>query len=279
MTPTDVYVLLGLGGGMLASICGVVWSILMWPRAWRTAMQGRPLWALAILAQSGLVAYGINQKVPMPTEPGWQSVPIACDAMCGWNYFYVVAVGVLTVVSVVATLSAAVAVCALVVGVISWRDRPAGEASGWDGITNGQWLDRQFGLLIGERSLARILSPELGTRKPPHRVCDFGPEQVRSSFFVATVCPCGPDEIDLDAVRDLALGHDMVLDAQYELWNPNTDQFDVVTTPVDVSDDGGQALWLRVTWDLRSLERVWSRPLRIRRRARRELTGAAATSI
>ncbi|MCA4726653.1 hypothetical protein [Mycolicibacterium fortuitum] len=278
MTPTDLYLLLGLGIGMLGSVFWVVWSILMWPRVWRKALQGQPLWALVMLAQSVLVAYGINQTVPMPTEPGWQNVPIVCDAMCGWNYFYVVAVGVFAIMSVAATLSAAVAVCTVAMGVISWCARPA-QDSGWDGITNGQWLDRQFGLLIGERSLARILAPQLGNRKPPHRVRDFGPEQVRSSFFVATICPCG-DEIDLEAVRDLALSHDMVVDAQFELWDPDTDQFEVLGAAVDAVSGDRQALWIQVTWDPRSLERVWSRPLRIRRRrTQQELADAAATSI
>lgn len=262
MTPADLYTVLGLGLGVLVSVAAVGWSAYALPRAWVAATQGRPGWALTILGLNGLVLYGINQGVPMPTEPRWQSVPIVCDAMCGWNYFYVITIGVFTMVSFATAVMAPIAAILVVSGVLTWRSNPAGPDAGWERVTNGQWLSRQIGLLIAQHSLRRFLALHLGTR-PPFRVPDWAPEHVRTSFLVEVA---SPGEIEPNVVRDLALSHDMVIDAQYELWDPETDQFEVVANPLDVIDDGGQQVWLRVTWDLGSLERAWTRPFRTRRR-------------
>lgn len=278
MTPANLDMILSLAVMTAVGVFAVVWSLAKMPQTWVTARSGYPTQAVSLLVLNSVMLYAINQFVPAQ-EPGWRSNTIVCDALCGWNYFYFVAIWALTAVTQLAMIAAVAAACTTVFAVWAWLDHSANPDDPdlqWAEFTRGQAIRRQLGVTISAHRLAHALASHLGMRAP-RRWHFIEPDKAASSILISPIQPKSPTsvKIDLKALRQLTLRHEGVASAEYGFWDPHSAEFQVVAESASAVANG-QRLCLRVMWHLSVVDHPWQLLLR-RRRTRRSRSWSTAT--
>ena len=161
MTPHTLYTLLGLGLLAVAALVVIGVGACRIPRVATAAEEGRPGPSLVWLIVAGLILCAVWSPPGAPLSPGWEHDPIPCAQDCGWNYYYVIVIGALRLL----TIAAVALVCAFAAGLLrsmqAWLDNPADT----DGVTvtNGQRLARRW------RILAPRARPDPRSSRPPSR--------------------------------------------------------------------------------------------------------------
>lgn len=228
MTPHTLYTLLGLGLLAVAALVVIGVGACRIPRVATAAEEGRPGPSLVWLIVAGLILCAVWSPPGAPLSPGWEHDPIPCAQDCGWNYYYVIVIGALRLL----TIAAVALVCAFAAGLLrsmqAWLDNPADT----DGVTvtNGQRLARRWRIWRRERALTRALAAHPAAAKGVRitRSRDVFPTSATTSFWLQPA----PDSVD-DLGAILA-GEPLVESVSV---HPESDSVE-----------------LRVTWDLQKLD-------------------------
>lgn len=155
MTPHLLYTIGGHGLAAVAAILVCCWVLGRLPRAWRAATNARPAPAAVLTTVAALTSLGLSTWVSWPHSPDWLNAPIKDIG----EAYYASIIGVLSLVTAVASVLACLSACVGVVAVITWlhgNDQPEdhSEVSRWDR------LRRWWRLYRAEKRLARIAADQ-----------------------------------------------------------------------------------------------------------------------
>jgi hypothetical protein len=242
MSPNSLYTLLDIGLLAVVALALIGRGASRIPRIWNAATQARPWPSLAWLTTIGLFVYVLRLPAFTPPWPVHPFEPIPCSTSCGWNYYYVIVIGALQLLTIAGIAVASIAAAALLWSIQAWLDKPVGLE--WDDVTNRQHIRRLWRIWRLERALTRSLAAQLTNADAEDRVAvaryrDVLPTAATTSFRFDPP----PDSVD-ELVTTVT-------------GNPLIESVD--TDHEDCS--------LRVHWDLTKLDYLSSLPVRGRSRA------------
>jgi hypothetical protein len=196
---------------------------------------------MAWLTTIGLFVYVLSSTAFSPPWPVRPFEPIPCSSSCGWNYYYVIVIGLLQLLAIAGIAITSMAAAALLRSVQAWLDKPAG--SDCDNVTNGDQIRRRWRISRRERALMRSLTARYAGSAPAGNggAIERYREVLPTSAWTAFRLDPAPDCMD-DVAGVLA--------------------DDPLIESLDVSDQG-DAVVLCGHWDLTRLDylpmRRWSR--------------------